>query len=469
MPASPSTYSVESLPYSADSSPLMRRLSSMSMPAFLDSNSHIQGTARYDILSASPVAYVLKEQGVCSCSDPDIKLSNEELFSVIKQLRDKYLLEYQHCIAPVAGLPFQGGLIGYLGYPRLQGRAGMDIADAFFAVYLWAVVVDHHARSSHLVFHPACSVEQQGLVREMIYGEAAVAAVAEAPSFSLRSNFANQLSRDDYGIAFRRVKEYILAGDCYQVNLTQQFLAECQGEPFAAYLRLRIENSTPYSAYLNWGSGALLSLSPERFLQKRGKQVTTEPIKGTRPRGRTESEDAELARQLLASEKDQAENLMIVDLLRNDLGRVCEIGSIEVNQLFQLQSFSNVHHLVSTVSGTLRQDKDAIDLLADCFPGGSITGAPKLRAMEIIEGLERTPRRAYCGSVFYLAADGRLDSNITIRTLLWQQGQQGQQGQQSQDRIFCWAGGGIVADSECDEEYRECFDKINSIISTLED
>ena len=220
---------------------------------------------------------------------------------------------------------------------------------------------------------------------------------------------------------------------------------------------MRNATQAPFSAYMNWQSGALLSLSPERFLSLRDNTVLTQPIKGTRPRSEDSNTDAQLASALVESEKDRAENLMIVDLLRNDLGRVCKTGSVKANQLFALQSFSNVHHMVSSISGELAQGLGAFELLASCFPGGSITGAPKLRAMEIIEQLEQASRRAYCGSVFYLSANGNMDSSITIRTLLWQQ-----------DHILCWAGGGIVADSECDAEYDECFDKINIIIKTLQ-
>jgi para-aminobenzoate synthetase component 1 len=206
-----------------------------------------------------------------------------------------------------------------------------------------------------------------------------------ATNFALHSDFRQQLSQQQYREAFASVKDYISAGDCYQVNLSQQFQAECTGAPLAAYLQLRRCNPAPFSAFLNWDSGALMSLSPERFLRKQDNAVLTQPIKGTRPRSPDAATDASLARQLLDSEKDRAENLMIVDLLRNDLGKVCKIGSVRVEQLFELQSFSGVHHLVSSVSGELATGRNALDLLANCFPGGSITGAPKLRAMLFIQ------------------------------------------------------------------------------------
>jgi len=214
---------------------------------------------------------------------------------------------------------------------------------------------------------------------------------------------------------------------------------------------------SPYSAYLDWQDKAVICLSPERFLKVARNQVEARPIKGTIARGRSVDEDQDNAVQLLNSGKDRAENLMIVDLLRNDLGTVCQPGSIRVPKLFELESFANVHHLVSTVTGTLRPGQTPLDLLARSFPGGSITGAPKKRAMEIIEETESCRRNLYCGSVGYISATGRMDTNIAIRTLLADNG-----------RLHCWGGGGIVSDSEAESEYRESITKVASLMSTLE-
>lgn len=212
----------------------------------------------------------------------------------------------------------------------------------------------------------------------------------------------------------------------------------------------------PFSAYYSHLQGDVLCFSPERFLQVRDGNVLTQPIKGTRPRSQDAIQDTALARELENSPKDKAENLMIVDLLRNDLGTICATGSVQVESLFALQSFSNVHHLVSTINGTLAPEHSPLELLRNCFPGGSITGAPKKRAMEIIAELEPDGRAVYCGSMAYVSFDGKMDSNITIRTLFCQSG-----------LVDCWAGGGLVADSKFDEEYQECFDKINNIIKAL--
>jgi para-aminobenzoate synthetase component 1 len=251
-----------------------------------------------------------------------------------------------------------------------------------------------------------------------------------------------------YRRAFERIQHYLVEGDCYQVNFAQRFSAEVSGDPFQGYLALRVQNPAPFAAYLNTPFGQVLSTSPERFLSLRDERVETRPIKGTRPRSDDRLEDEALRRALQRSEKDRAENLMIVDLLRNDLGRVCRYGSVKVPQLFGIESYATVHHLVSVVEGALWEDCDAAALLKECFPGGSITGAPKRRAMEIIEELEPYRRGIYCGSIGYIDHNGDMDSSIVIRTAIHREG-----------RLYYSAGGGIVRDSACDAEYQETFDK----------
>ncbi|NEX16397.1 MAG: aminodeoxychorismate synthase, component I [Halochromatium sp.] len=268
----------------------------------------------------------------------------------------------------------------------------------------------------------------------------------------LRSN----LSPADYAAAFARIKGYIRAGDCYQINLAQRFAARATGDPWSAYCRLRQLNPAPFSAYLQTPFGQILSSSPERFLALREGRVETRPIKGTRPRSTDPQADAALKLALAESPKDRAENLMIVDLLRNDLGRVCRPGSIQVPALFAIESYASVHHLVSTITGELRADEDATSLLRACFPGGSITGAPKIRAMEIIEALEPDRRGVYCGAIGYLGFDGAMDTNIAIRTIVHSAGQ-----------VRFWSGGGLVHDSDCEQEYRETFDKATRLIELI--
>jgi para-aminobenzoate synthetase component 1 len=250
------------------------------------------------------------------------------------------------------------------------------------------------------------------------------------------------------------VKKYIHDGDCYQVNLARCFSADCAGDPWLAYRRLRRLNPAPFAAYLHTPAARILSASPERFLHVRNGRVETRPIKGTRPRSLDPRRDQELAAELRASPKDRAENVMIVDLLRNDLGKNCVTGSVRVPQLCKLESFARVHHLVSAITGKLRGD--ALELLRGCFPGGSITGAPKLRAMHIIEELEACRRGVYCGAIGYIGFDGSMDSNIAIRTLI-----------QAGNTIRFYAGGGIVADSELAAEAREILDKAAPLLELL--
>ena len=246
----------------------------------------------------------------------------------------------------------------------------------------------------------------------------------------------------------RRAKEYIAAGDIYQVNLSQRLSAPFTADPFALYQRLAHENPAPFAAYFHTPDAAIVSCSPERFLQVRGREVETRPIKGTRPRGATPEEDARLAAELLASEKDRAENVMIVDLERNDLGRACEFGSVHVPELFAVEQYATVFHLVSTVRGRLRPEVTALDCLRASFPGGSITGAPKVRSMEIIEELEPTRRGVYTGAIGYLCFSGDMDTNIVIRTVVVKDG-----------TAHFQVGGGIVADSDPEAEYQETMDK----------
>ncbi len=276
-------------------------------------------------------------------------------------------------------------------------------------------------------------------------------APAEPPSLGrgfpgLRSTF----TRLEYEAAVRQALEYIRAGDIYQVNLSQRFEADCPEDPFDVYLRLRALSPAPFAAFLRFPECAVPSSSPERFLRytPRDRRIETRPIKGTRPRGATPGEDDALRRELLASEKDRAENVMIIDLERNDLGRVAEIGSVQVTGLFEAETYATVHHLVSTVEARLAEGRDAVDLLRATFPGGSITGAPKIRSMEIIDELEPVARGVYTGSIGYIRHNGEMDLNIAIRTMVIKDG-----------RAYFSVGGGIVADSDPAAEYQETLDK----------
>ena len=266
----------------------------------------------------------------------------------------------------------------------------------------------------------------------------------------------NSLPTAAYAEAFQHIQDFLHAGDSYQVNLTRRFRAHSTEPAWSLYRRLRTNSPAPYGAYLSYPDITICSNSPEQFIQKTGQQVSTRPIKGTRPRGLSAVDDQRLQHELMHSHKDRAENLMIVDLLRNDISRVCRPGSVQVPELFGLTTYATVHHLVSTVKGELAAGQDTIDLLQACFPGGSITGAPKQRTMQIIDELEPVSRELYCGSIFWLGLDGNMDSNISIRTLL-----------KKQDTLYYWSGGGIVADSISAAEDQESLDKAAAFFTLI--
>ncbi|MGH8120115.1 MAG: aminodeoxychorismate synthase component I [Gammaproteobacteria bacterium] len=360
-------------------------------------------------------------------------------------------------------MPFCGGALGYFSYDLgrrieiIPEIAANDIPapDMAIGLYDWAVVVDHHQRRTWLAGYckNARTLEMWQELLQLFQMSSSRLPV----NFSPRSPIVSNLDKAGYARAFDRIKHYIIEGDCYQVNLAQRFNIDVNGSPWDAYLRLRTVNPAPFAGYFNLPGTAVLCSSPERFLKVNNDQIETKPIKGTRRRSTFAYEDRALAVDLLESEKDRAENLMIVDLLRNDLGKNCVSGTVRVPKLFALESYTTVHHLVSTITGQLRPDRHALDLLRGCFPGGSITGAPKLRAMEIIEELEPHRRKIYCGSMGYVGFDGNMDCNITIRTLLYHAG-----------KMYCWAGGGIVNDSVMEAEYQECFDKAAAMLYLLE-
>lgn len=400
-------------------------------------------------------------------------------------------------LQPIAGIPpFQGGLAGYIGYDwgavleRVPPTRYDDLAipDVMLGLYDWVIAWDHLQGSAWLISTglPETGEAQQRRARERAslvldrlagrnsggragskpdQSESPASSIQAAPTYpvggvaasgdlGLRSTFTHR----GYLDAVARVREYIVAGDIFQANLSQRFQGRLAEPPIELFRRLRQRNPAPFSAYLDFVDVQILSASPERFLRLDPirRQVETRPIKGTRPRGLGPMHDAALGRALAESQKDRAENVMIVDLLRNDLSRVCLPGTVRVPELFALEHHPTVHHLVSTVIGELDPRADAVDLIRAAFPGGSITGAPKVRAMEIIAELEPTQRGVYCGSIGYISATGAMDTSIVIRTYLVVRGE-----------VYFQAGGGIVADSDPELEYRETLDKARGLIEAL--
>lgn len=441
------------LPYIADASAYFARIRDLHWAAWLDGG----WGGRCDILVAQPLATLTTRGRMTEISDAHgVRQSAADPFELLREQLGKP-------VAPAAGIPFAGGALGYWGYDLarryydLPARAqdAEALPEMAVGIYDWAVILDHQARSAQLVSR------QQHAGTAAVLPEIAARLVADLPTaqaepFRVRSPIVSNFTQASYRAAFDSVQKFLHEGDCYQVNLAQRYSAQASGDAFAAYRELRQLSPAPYSAFLDWPQARILCASPERFLQVRDGRVETKPIKGTRPRSSDAAEDARLAAELARHPKDRAENLMIVDLLRNDLGKDCVPGSVRTPRLFEVESYSNVHHLVSTIAGRLAPGRDALDLLRDCFPGGSITGAPKLRAMEIIEQLEPHRRGVYCGSIGYIGCDGSMDSNIAIRTLVHSNGE-----------IRCWAGGGLVADSQCEAEYQETWDKASAMLELL--
>lgn len=419
--------------------------------------------ARFDIVVADPVARIIYRQPHTEVhTQQHVHSSEEDPFQVIQQ----WLAP--HVTAREPNIPFAGGALGYFAYdlgrsietlPSLAAEE-IPLPELLVGIYDWAIVVDHHLECCKLVSHARFNAEAAltALHQRLLQPVASPG----LPDFRVRSAVMPNMDMAHYARVFQQVKDYIRAGDCYQINLAQRFMVEVSGDPSQAYDHFRRLSRAPFMAYLQvedtqGESIAILSMSPERFLQVIDGQVETRPIKGTRPRHLDARLDAEAAQELSQSIKDRAENLMIVDLLRNDIGKVCEIGSVKVDALFKLQRFTNVHHLVSIVRGRLADQFQALDLLRGCFPGGSITGAPKLRAMEIIEELEPHRRGVYCGSIGYIGFDGSMDTSIAIRTAVVHR-----------QRMTFYAGGGVVADSDCGKEYQETFDKASQFFKLVQ-
>ncbi|EAR61815.1 aminodeoxychorismate synthase component I [Neptuniibacter caesariensis] len=435
-----------SLPYLTSSEPYFEKVRELGQAVFLDSGRPKCPWGRFDIIAAAPV-----ESLELDANNPD------NAFDQLEALYQRYAIDLDEN----PDLPFQGGIIGHFAYDL--GRCAetlptcaedfAKLPDMRVGMYLWAVVVDHHKQTAVLVADSRVSVDQIDALESRLLKESN----AKKQPFSLRAPFKANMDEAGYRVKLNKVDEYIHAGDCYQVNFAQRWNSEYQGDSWQAYKQLRSAAPTPYSAFIDSGKDQILSLSPEQFLETLNGQVTTKPIKGTRPRSQDTDTDNQLKQELAESLKDRAENLMIVDLLRNDLSKVCEHNSVKVPKLFNIESYANVHHKVSTVTGKLSDKYTPIALLKHCFPGGSITGAPKIRAMEIIEELEPHRRSIYCGSIGYISLCGRMDTSITIRTLLCED-----------NHIYCWAGGGIVADSVSSMEYKETFDKVNNLLHCLE-
>jgi len=459
---------------------VFERTSGGSYRLLLDSASDPQRLGRYSFVAVDPVCVVRSRGAVTEIVDPRTGATDAcqgDALSVVRRLVGVPVAAQDPALPP-----FQCGAAGYIGYdwgatleklpsPRYDD---LGIPDVVLAIYDSIVAWDHQAarawriRAPHL--RAACLAALADVTPGAAVAPGGSAPVARrdgrAPAYPVDAGVApsgvalcSSFTHAAYLEAVARVREYILAGDIFQANLSQRLEAPVDGETWALYCRLRALNPAPFAAYVDFPEVTVMSASPERFLQVTAAgEVETRPIKGTSPRGYGPEHDAALGQALTESEKDRAENLMIVDLLRNDLSRVCAPGSVQVPELFALEYFATVHHLVSTVTGRLAPDAGVDELIRAAFPGGSITGAPKVRAMEIIAELEPSRRGVYCGSIGYLSCTGAADLSIVIRTYVVPAGS---------ERLYFSVGGGIVADSDPESEYQETLDKARALIAAL--
>lgn len=427
---------------------------------FLDSGRDTDTLGRYSFIGGSPLLVFSSKEDVITLKTKTeekqlIGQPFEELQKLLKQYQREYSTEF----------PFISGAVGYFGYdlchqledlPR-SAVDDVDIPDCFMGFYDGIVIVDHKTNKTYaaaLGFEEAEAVIVNRIKAKFIEDPK----VEFRTDFKINENtaFQGNFTKAEYMKALDSVHEYIRAGDIYQTNLTQRFNTDLQVTPLELYNELRKINPAPFASYIDFGAGQIVSSSPERFIKIQGRNIETRPIKGTMPRGKTPAEDAANRQTLIDSEKDKAELLMIVDLERNDLGRIAKTGTVKVPELYKLEEYETVFHLVATVTAELKDGLDAIDCVKATFPGGSITGAPKIRAMEIIDELEPTQRNIYTGSIGYIGFNGDLDLNIVIRTIVCKEG-----------KGYFQVGGGIVWDSDNQSEYEETFHKGKALMEAL--
>lgn len=434
---------------------------------FLDSGMDKNGMGRYSFIARDPfLVFSSKEKTIRIEDRSGCKTFEGNPFGELKRLLNIYKTR------KVPGMPpLTGGIIGYFGYDMgyhleiIPGLSTDDLnnPDCFLGFYDTVLIFDHYDCKAYIA---STGFPEQDEAARCKQAEARIAELAalvaqakplpepkpQVPEGQYQSNF----TCEGHCAMVQKGIDYIAAGDIFQVNLTQRFNAKVTVPPYELYRYLRHINPAPFASYLNFGEVIVASASPERYLLVTDRMVETRPIKGTRPRGKDPESDKLLGEELLASEKDRAELVMIIDLERNDLGRVCEFGSVRVPDLIRLEQYATVFHLVSTVVGKLAEGKDIIDLITASFPGGSITGAPKVRAMEIIDELETVRRGIYTGSIGYIDFNGDADLNIVIRTFIIKG-----------DRAYYQMGGGIIADSIPELEYEESLDKARALMKAL--
>ena len=447
---------------------LFERYLDLPYPVLLDAARPDPAGRRFSYITADPFTVVTsKGRSVRVESGGEERVLTGNPFEVLAGLLSKYRSPTLPDLPP-----FQGGAAGYFAYElgrhleRLpcQAQDDLNLPEMCVGLYSWVIarnevdgrtwIVSSGIPSGGLATGDRARAEEElERVRARTLVPSSVQAAQREPK---ASGLATNMTRQEYMRALSAIKRYIVAGDIYQVNFSQRFEAELDGEAWQLYRRLRTINPAPFGSFLGHPDVAVLSASPELFLESTGEEVSSRPMKGTRPRSTSMAEDRRLAAELAASVKDRAENVMIVDLVRNDLGRVCEPGTVLTTQLFGIEQYETVHQMVSVVNGRLTSGVSALDLLKACFPGGSVTGAPKIRAMEIIDSLEPTQRSVYYGAIGYIGFDGAMSMSMPIRIMLVKDG-----------RVYFQVGGGIVYDSDPEAEYQETLDKARGSLLAL--
>ena len=442
------------LPYISNSAIYFEKIRTFDWPIFLDScyqeSLELNPLSRYDIITAAPIIKILDNNGsVNVIKNGEVKQKNNHPLNVL----DEEMAPFK---ANKSNLPFVGGALGYLSYELNDISSKKNLIPKFMiGIYDWAIVVDHHKKITSLV---SCCHDSstKDLIDQLTHIYSDLSPVKDLTEFHILNPLLSDTSFEDYKHQFQKVQEYLKAGDCYQVNLSIKYEANTSGDIWQFYKKFREINQSPFMSFMKFDQFEILSGSPEQFIHSDGYDVTTRPIKGTQSRGMNAKDDENKKNMLIISKKDQAENLMIVDLLRNDLGKNCETGSVEAKQLFEVEKYPNVFHLVSTIKGKLKKNSNNYQLLKDAYPGGSVTGAPKKRSMEIIDELENHSRDFYCGSNILFSFDSSLNSNIAIRSMI-----------HKDHKLSVYSGGGLTISSNLEDEYNEISDKLGNIKRTI--
>lgn len=407
---------------------------------------------RFDIIVSDPSITLITKNNITKIKSKNRNItSTRNPFDLVKEEIKNININY----AFNNDIPFQGGALGIWGYDLIRyiekipkiSENKLYCPDMAIGIYLWSLIVDHKKEIVTLISNKDIKKRYKWLKKhEKI----------KSDNFQILKSWKSNMTKEEYYYKFEKIQKHLKNGNCYQVNLSQRFQNKYIGNEFDAFLTLNKQNKAPFSSFIRLEKNCIISLSPERFISLKKHNIQTRPIKGSIKRIKNHNEDKKQIKLLKSSKKNLAENIMIVDLMRNDIGKIAIPGSIKVSKLCSVESFKSIHHMVSSIIGKLPKKYHALDLLKTCFPGGSITGAPKIASIKIIEKLEPQRRHTYCGSIGYISFCGTMDTNINIRSLLTEN-----------KNIYCWGGGGIIYDSLKKEEYKEIFYKLSKILPFL--